>query len=258
MKKSPFLYLIILLNFNSIFSQSDNLGQFDDKLFHFGFALSNNNSGFNLEKSFSPLPPGNNDSLQSILVLGKPAFSLGVVTSININPNFKIRFILPTLSFIDRDIEFTFLDPNSSIETTYIKQMNSTYLDFPILFKFRTDRIHNFAVYGITGFRYGIDMTSNIDVNNGVGLEEQVIKLTKTDFGTEVGGGIDLFLNYFKLGIELKLAVGMKNLLYLNQDKLIQDENGIRQFEGEVPNVFESSIQSLKSRVWTLSFTFEG
>ena len=50
----------------------------------------------------------------------------------------------------------------------------------------------------------------------------------------------------------------MKNLLYLNQDKLIKDENGVGQFEGEVPNVFESSIQSLRSKVWTLSFTFEG
>ena len=50
-------------------------------------------------------------------------------------------------------------------------------------------------------------MTSNIDVNNGVGLEEQVIKLAKTDFTTEVGGGIDLFLKLFKLGIELKLLL---------------------------------------------------
>ena len=250
MKKSLFLFLILLLNFNNIFGQSDNLGQFDDKFFHFGFALSNNNSGFNLEKSFTHLPPGNNDSLQSILVLGKPGFSLGVVTSINVNPNFKIRFVLPTLSFLERDIEFTYLDPNSSIETTYIKQMNSTYLDFPILFKFRTNRIHNFAMYGITGFRYGIDMTSNIDVNNGVGLEEQVIKLTKTDFGTEVGGGVDLFLNYFKLGIELKLAVGMKNLLYLTPQRSLE--------LNETPTNFDNAIESLKSRVWTLSFTFEG
>ncbi len=250
MKKSLFLFLILLLNFNNIFGQSDNLGQFDDKFFHFGFALSNNNSGFNLEKSFTHLPPGNNDSLQSILVLGKPGFSLGVVTSINVNPNFKIRFVLPTLSFLERDIEFTYLDPNSSIETTYIKQMNSTYLDFPILFKFRTNRIHNFAMYGITGFRYGIDMTSNIDVNNGVGLEEQVIKLTKTDFGTEVGGGVDLFLNYFKLGIELKLAVGMKNLLYLTPQRSLE--------LNETPTNFDNAIESLRSRVWTLSFTFEG
>ena len=250
MRKLPFLYLIVLLNFNSIFSQSENLGQFDDKFFHFGFALSNNNSGFNLEKSFSPLPPGNNDSLQSVLVLGKPGFSLGVVTSINVNPNFKIRFVLPTLSFLERDIQFTYLDPSSLTETVHIKTMNSTYLDFPILFKFRTNRIHNFAMYGITGFRYGIDMTSNIDVNNGVDLEDQVIKLTKTDFGTEVGGGVDLFLNYFKLGIELKLAVGMKNLLYLTPEKSLE--------LNETPTNFDNAIESLRSKVWTLSFTFEG
>ena len=249
MRKLPFLYLIVLLNFNSIFSQSENLGQFDDKFFHFGFALSNNHSGFNL-KSFSPLPPGNNDSLQSVLVLGKPGFSLGVVTSINVNPNFKIRFVLPTLSFLERDIQFTYLDPSSLTETVHIKTMNSTYLDFPILFKFRTNRIHNFAMYGITGFRYGIDMTSNIDVNNGVDLEDQVIKLTKTDFGTEVGGGVDLFLNYFKLGIELKLAVGMKNLLYLTPEKSLE--------LNETPTNFDNAIESLRSKVWTLSFTFEG
>ena len=249
MRKLPFLYLIVLLNFNSIFSQSENLGQFDDKFFHFGFALSNNHSGFNLEKSFSSIA-ANNDSLQSILVIQNPSFSLGVVTSINVNPNFKIRFILPTLSFLERDIEFTYLDPNSPIETKYTKSMNSTYLDFPILFKFRTNRIHNFAMYGITGFRYGIDMTSNIDVNNGVDLEDQVIKLTKTDFGTEVGGGVDLFLNYFKLGIELKLAVGMKNLLYLTPEKSLE--------LNETPTNFDNAIESLRSKVWTLSFTFEG
>ena len=249
MRKSPFLFLIVLLNLSTIFSQSENLGQFDDKFFHFGFALSNNNSGFNLEKSNSHIY-GGNDSLQSVLVLGKPGFSLGVVTSINVNPNFKIRFVLPTLSFLERDIEFTYLDPSSLTETIHIKTMNSTYLDFPILFKFRTNRIHNFAMYGITGFRYGIDMTSNIDVNNGVDLEDQVIKLTKTDFGTEVGGGVDLFLNYFKLGIELKLAVGMKNLLYLTPEKSLE--------LNETPTNFDNAIESLRSKVWTLSFTFEG
>ena len=105
-------------------------------------------------------------------------------------------------------------------------------------------------MYGITGFRFGIDMTSNIDVNNGGDLEDQVIKLTKTDFGTEVGGGVDLFLNYFKLGIELKLAVGMKNLLYLTPEKSLE--------LNETPTNFDNAIESLRSKVWTLSFTFEG
>ena len=51
-------------------------------------------------------------------------------------------------------------------------------------------------------------------INNSIDLEDQVIKLNKHDFGSEVGGGIDLFLEYFKLGIELKLGSGMRNMLY--------------------------------------------
>ena len=95
----------MLLNFNSILSQSENLGQFDDKFIHFGFALSTNKSGFDLERTF----PGDN-SLSSIFVLdsNSTSFSLGVVTSINVNPNFKIRFIMPTLSFLQRKLEYTF------------------------------------------------------------------------------------------------------------------------------------------------------
>ena len=31
---------LLLLNLDSFFSQSENLSQFDDKLIHFGFALS--------------------------------------------------------------------------------------------------------------------------------------------------------------------------------------------------------------------------
>ena len=182
----------MLLNFNSILSQSENLGQFDDKFIHFGFALSTNKSGFDLERTF----PGDN-SLSSIFVLdsNSTSFSLGVVTSINVNPNFKIRFIMPTLSFLQRKLEYTFFDSVSNTNTVFVKDLYQTYLEFPLLFKFRTNRIKNFAAYGITGFKYGIDMTSNIDVNNGVGLEDQIIKLDKTDFTTEVGGGLIYSLN---------------------------------------------------------------
>jgi len=245
MIKKAFLYLLLLLNFSNLLSQSDNLSQFDDKFLHFGFALSSNTAGFHIEKTF----PGS-DSMASVLVNPKSGFSLGVVTSVNINPNFKIRFVLPSLSFQERVIEYTYFNAsNQKIEDS--KVLNSTYLEFPVLLKFRTDRIHNFAVYSLAGFRYGIDMNSNIDVNNdGASLQDQVIKLSKTDFGAEVGGGVDLFLKYFKLGIELKLGVGMKNMLYLNQNNAASIN--------ETPTNFESAIESLKSRVWTFSFTFEG
>ena len=240
--KKNFLFLLIILFCGTFFSQSPNLGNFDDKPVHFGFALGFNQPSFYLEKKSSQIFL--DDSLQSLLVNSKGGFTLGVITSLNINQNFKIRFVLPSLSFQESEMEYTYLNPSNFEQTIYVKSLRPVYLDFPVLFKFRTNRINNFAVYGISGLRYGIDMSSNIDVNNSIDLEDQIIKLKKSDFGFEVGGGIDLFLEYFKLGIELKLGSGMRNMLYTTT--------------GEDPTKFDNAIESLKSRVWTLSFTFEG
>lgn len=240
--KNIILFFLFQFWLNICFSQTSNLGNFDDKPFHFGFALGFNQPGFYLEKKSSHIFI--DDSLQSLLVNSNGGFTFGVVTSLNINKNFKIRFVLPSLSFQESEMVYTYLNPSNFQQTEYRKPLAPVYLDFPVLLKFRTNRINNFAVYGIVGLRYGIDMSSNMDVNNDTELDYQIIKLKKYDFGSEIGGGIDLFLEYFKLGIELKLGTGMRNMLYTTP--------------GEEPTDFDNAIESLRSRVWTLSFTFEG
>lgn len=235
--KNIILFFIFQSYLFFCFSQTTNLGSFDDKPFHFGFALGFNKPGFYLEKKSSHIFI--DDSLQSLLVNSNGGFTLGVVSSININQNFKIRFVLPSLSFQESELVYTYFQ-QAPYEP---KSLTPVYLDFPVLLKFRTNRIKNFAVYGIVGLRYGIDMSSQIDVNNSTDEEEQIIKLKKYDFGSEIGGGVDLFLEYFKLGIELKLGSGMRNMHYT--------------IPGEETK-FDNAIESLKSRVWTLSFTFEG
>ena len=235
--KNIIFFFLFQFWLNICFSQTSNLGNFDDKPFHFGFALGFNQPGFYLEKKSSHIFI--DDSLQSLLVNSNGGFTLGVVTSLNINQNFKIRFVLPSLSFQESELVYTYFQQSTSKR----KPLTPVYLDFPVLLKFRTNRINNFAVYGIVGLRYGIDMSSQTDVNNSIDEEDQIIKLKKYDFGSEIGGGIDLFLEYFKLGIELKLGSGMRNMHYT--------------IPGEETK-FDNAIESLRSRVWTLSFTFEG
>ena len=77
-----FLILISTLKFSA---QGTHLLGFDDKKFHFGFALSYNQSDFYIQKSVGF--NFNDDSLQSLVVNPNPGFSLGVVSSINFNPN---------------------------------------------------------------------------------------------------------------------------------------------------------------------------
>ena len=229
----PFFFISI-----SVFSQGMNLHDFDMKKWHFGFSLSYNNSDFFYNRA--PNHSFFQDSLQSLNVASKPGFTLGVVSSINLSPNFKIRFAIPSLSFQERNIEYTYLNSSDSPEF-WVKSIRPVYLDFPAMMKIRTNRINNMAVYCITGVRFGIDMASNKDVDNeSASSTDQIVKLKKTDFGIEVGGGFDFFLEYFKLGVELKLGVGMLNI-HLNENTR-----------------FDQPIDYLRSKVWTFSLTFEG
>lgn len=212
----------------------ENLPNFDLRKFHFGFLLSYNNSDFYIRHS--PTAPFS-DSLKVLDHLRQPGFNLGIVASINLNKNISMRF-LPGLSFQERVMlyEFQGADGRSSF---YRKPVESTYLEFPLLMKLRSDRINNFAVYMLTGGKASIDMASQKDVDQTLD-DEVVIKLAQYDYSVEVGAGVDFFLTYFKFGIELKHGIGIPNLLI---------DDGTR---------FSRPIESLRSKTWVLTFTFEG
>ena len=237
MKKGILIIFLLSLSVLAMAQQMENLRNFDKRNFHFGFALGYNSSDFYLDRNV--LEDFERDSLLVLDVERKPGFNLGIVSSLDISPTFKIRF-LPTLSFQERNLAYTYAVKNDST-VQWNKKLESTFLDFPLVMKFRTERVKNFAAYCLVGGRFGLDMASNKDVQNTTAsLKDQVVKIAKSDYGFEVGGGIDLFLEYFKFGVELKLSTGVKNVL-------IQENTQ-----------FSTPIDKLRTKMWTLSFTFEG
>ena len=214
--------------------KTENQPNFDLHVFHFGFMLSYNTSDFFMKlKPTAPFA----DSLLVLDHVKQPGFNLGIVSSFNMTPNLSLRF-LPSLSFQDRQLKYSFLKSDGKT-TVFLKPVESTYLEFPLLLKLRSDRINNFAVYLIAGGKYSMDMASQKDVNQAID-DEIVIKLRRTDHSAEIGGGVDMFLPYFKFGLELKLGVGIPNLLI--------DDN----------TRFSSPIESLRSKTYMFTFTFEG
>lgn len=211
-----------------------NLPGFDDRRYHFGFLLGVNSAGSyldqNLNTTFS-------DSLLHMYPGNAAGFNLGIVTQLKLFNNFALRFV-PSLSFQDRVLNYEFLAGPDEIET-YVKRIESTFIDFPLHFKYRSNRINNFAVYVLFGGKYSLDVASQKDVRNVI-AEELIIKLRQHDYAAEIGGGFDFFLPYFKFGIELKLSVGLPNLL-------IDDDT-----------MFSRPIESLRTRTFMVSLTFEG
>ncbi|MDG2246268.1 MAG: porin family protein, partial [Flavobacteriales bacterium] len=177
------------------------------------------------------------DSLLGIDNQKQQGFNLALLASLDLTKNFHIRFI-PGLSFQDRGLNYRFRTSDGTTET-FLKRTESVYLDLPILFKFRTNRVNNFAAYALAGGKYSRDMQSQKDVDNAL-ANDLIVKLNDNDFSIDVGGGIDFFLPYFKFSIEMKTAFGIPNVLIQENTK------------------FTSPLESLRTRTFVFSLCFEG
>jgi len=229
-----FVLMAVAMQASAQMNTRENLPHFDSRMYHFGFLLSANTSSFYIDYkpdfSFS-------DSLLGIDNVPQAGFNLALLASFNPVKNINLRFV-PGLSFQDRGLNYTFLAEDNKVET-FLKRTESVWLQFPMMLKLRTNRVGNFAAYGLIGGCYGIDMQSQKDVNEAV-AGKVVVKLEKTDITLDAGGGFDFFLPYFKFGVEMKTCFGMK-------DVLIQEMNQ-----------FTDPISRLRTRTFVLSLCFEG
>lgn len=230
---------IILATF-TVFGQKEkpkNYKRFDERILHFGFMLGVNSADFTalpVVDAFSKY------GLKSLENVSQPGGQIGIVSSLKLGtPVVRLRF-LPTLSFQERALRYTFVNPNPTAtkDLKLEERVNSTNLDFPLMFQFRTIRYNNFASYVLVGGQYTIDLQSQEKASQN--FIDPFIKIKKYDFHGQVGGGVEFFAPYFKFGIELKFSHGFSN-------SFIQDLTPI-----------SKPIDVLYNRVWLLSFIFEG
>lgn len=201
---------------------------------HFGFFLGVNRTNFVIT-TVNDLGAAAGDSLKTVLSTPHYGFNLGIVSELRIHEYATLRFT-PDIAFGSRSVEFHF----EGTDTFDVKkEVESTFLDFPLSLKIRSKRLNNVAAYMIGGMKYTLDLASQKNAKNQIPGQE-VIKLNNSDFGFEAGAGVDFFLPYFKFGIELKAGLGMRNLL-------VKDET-----------IYAQSLDALRSKVFLISLTFEG
>jgi Outer membrane protein beta-barrel domain len=218
-----------------VYSQRDgvvkNLPKYDQQKVHFGFVLGMNSSTFRTEM----VPDFHiSDSIYTITPSASAGLNLGIISNFRIGKHFDLRFI-PSLSFSQRNLEYFFLYAPGNGATT-LKKVESTYLEFPLLIKFKSTRINNYRIYVLAGGKYAIDMVSQAKV---VAVDKELIKLQRYDYGYEIGIGFDFYMSYFKFSPEIKMYHGIPNLL-------VQD--GTR---------FSNPLEALYAKSFIVSLTFE-
>jgi hypothetical protein len=247
------LFILIVLNGYAQKQKVNYLSTFDEKRIHFGFTLGVNLLDFNV-LNYNPIGenpefvpenwPGDpvqvtessyvRSDLQSLV----PGFTVGIVSSLRLLQDLDLRF-LPGMSFGERKLTYNIpvYDINSpGIEPLQFYSIKSTFLDFPLLFKYKARRINNDRPFVIFGSAYRQDISRT--------ALEDLVKLKNGGFYAEIGGGWDHYFPFFRFSVEGKFSFG------LNDQLNTAPSQNQRQY-------YSQSIKHLRSNIFTLSFHFE-
>ncbi len=230
---SIFLVLLAVnLDLSGQQQKPKNRSWYDDKVLHFGFSIGFNTMDFNITPSQYYLKT---DSLYPEVSILNPGINIQIITDLHPVKYFDIRF-LPGVSFGQRNVRFY---RNQVVYNTQ-QRLESSFIEFPLLLKYKGDRLNNVRPYLITGLNFRYDLAGKKEFDE----EKPVyIRLKRSDLYYEAGAGLDFYLTYFKLSVELKMSNGLRNIV------VNEVASGHEQFK--------NAIEKMRSRIWVLAFHFE-
>jgi hypothetical protein len=179
------------------------------------------------------------DSLYPEVNLLNPGINIQIVTDLRPSKYFDIRF-LPGVSFGQRNVRFY----KGGVLADDQQRIESSFLEFPLLLKYKGARLNNVRPYLIGGFNYRYDLAGKKEYDEGEpGKQPVFLRLRRSDLYYEVGPGLDFYLPYFKLSVELKMSNGLR-------DVLVHDP-------ANTNPQFVNAIERMRSQIWILAFHFE-
>ena len=227
-----------LFSRNSIAQLRDrlNLPNSDDKFYHIGIVIMGAQTRFQLSQHSYFLQQ---DEVLSVYPENNIGLGLGGMHTFRISNRFSARVVFPQLLFVNKSITYHLQHPNTFEGETAVMTQNieSIHLGLPVQLKFNSDRINNFRVYMMGGFKIETDLSSKARAKNA----ENMIKLQKYDYGIEAGVGFNFYLPYFILSPEIKISNGLTNV-----------------HSRDAGYKFSNVIDKLQSRMIIFSLIFEG
>lgn len=214
-----------------------NLPNYDERFLHYGFYLAANYSTYRVQRSaffqrqiLDTIPNNRDTVLYAISGVGVPGFTLGFVVSARLGEHFDLRFV-PGYSFYGRHVKFT---TKNGTEIKQLHESTYSFVELPLLLKFKSVRRGNTRMYMIGGIKPGIEVGAKRQE-----LGEDQLRAQVTDFAIDYGVGFDLYYPLFKFAPELRFSHGLANLAEPSF------------------NPYSKSIRRLTSHTVTLYLNFE-
>lgn len=251
MKRFFYILIFLLISLTSMAQRLfvRNMTTFDDKKIHFGFTLGINTVDFNIthyniigdNPKFTPETVNGilltkDDTIRADISSLTPGFTVGIVTNLRLSDYFDLRF-LPGISFGERKLVYNIpiQDVNDPGNKDFYS-IKSTFLDFPLLVKYKSKRMNNQRPYLVAGGAYRIDISKS--------GKEDLVRLKPLSSYLEAGVGWDSYLQFFRLSTELKFSFGLNNVLDVGPNST-------------QAQVYSNAFSRLSSNMFVLSFHFE-
>ncbi len=232
-----FLFCVVLISGTGYaqYRKPENMPKYDLKPYHFGFMLGFNEMDFTLRQNSLFMDTASVFLVEPVPQLG---FNVGIVSNLRLGEYFDLRFI-PGLAFGDRKVRYLYANERGDIIEEE-KNIESTFIELPLLLKYKSKRMRNARAYIVTGLKYSIDLASDANKkNDNDEVDEDYIALIRDDIAAEAGVGFDFYFTWFKFATELKMAYGFKDV-FNHEDTF-----------------YAYPIDHLNSKVFTISFLFE-
>ncbi|MGB5645485.1 MAG: porin family protein [Muriicola sp.] len=203
-----------------------NLENEDKALLNWGYFLGFNQYDFKFDYK---------NDLQDILVDKTIGFNVGLIGELRLNEFLDLRFE-PGLYYGSRTLGF----PGFSDEIDAIREVKSTYINFPLLLKVSAKRLGNWKPFLVGGVSTSMNLGSNeasLDDNSS-----GTFRMKSQVYNYELGFGIDFYTEYFKFSPSIRGVFAFT-------DELVPDNDPSSPWTG--------NIDALRTRGVFVNFTFE-
>lgn len=211
-----------------------NLENKDKYLLNYGYFLGFNQYGF----KFAYKEDRGNQSTD-VQVAESIGFNVGLIGELRLNEFLDLR-IEPGLYYNARKLGFPGFEATDEGERNAIREVKSTYINFPLLLKVSTRRFGNWKPFLVAGPSASLNLGSNeasLDDNSS-----GTFRMKKWTYNYELGFGIDFYLEYFKFTPSIRGVFGLT-------DELVRDND---------PNsIWTGNIDTMRTRGLFVNFTFE-
>ena len=219
-------------NANKLFGRDPiiNLENFQKQQLYFGFYLGLNSYDFKIDyRTVS----------EDILIKKNTGFNVGLVADFRLQEYIRLRFE-PGLFYTKRDLQYPEnYFPSTPTPSDRLREVNSTYLHFPLLLKFLSLRTGNVRPYLVGGVSATLNLSSNSKSKDDNYEHRFRVEPWTTNY--EIGFGIDVFSEYFIFSPSVRGVFGIN-------DELIRDNNPESPWTG--------NMESMKTRAVFINFTF--